>query len=210
MNALKILFGSLIMLLLGALIGVKVVDNNQSIYANLDMGSIGEFTIGKQVDLTHLSSLHDTDKALLISGLKELNAEDKISRAIVDLAQTGQAMFLPKQFKVMLHITEDRNLPPLVAATCKDPESPYEKVVYIYDGRENQAIKGMLRVGVWNTVDHASCFNGDYTHVWVHPETAKLLYPPEEEVNLLPSTNIELVGRVSDSCKLEVESMEGI
>ncbi|MDH5393643.1 MAG: hypothetical protein OEY11_10695 [Gammaproteobacteria bacterium] len=184
----------------GIFLGAKIIDANKSIYAEVKFGDAGGFTVGKQLDLTQPSAFDASDKALLISGIKSLASTDVISQAIIDLEKTGQAMFLPREFNIKLHITNQPDLDKGIAAFCETKGNDfYRKTISIFDNRKESITKSMIRVGAWKSYGSAYCLENDVDHVWVSPETAKNLFPSEAE-RIVVGTELDLLGRVSNTC----------
>lgn len=203
MSKLTILIFAVVIFVAGMFLGVKINDANVSTFVEVDFGDTGGFTIGKQLDLTQISNFHPSDKALLISGLKNLVANDVIAREIFELEKTGQGMFLPREFNFMVHITENPYLDKGIAAFCDTKEEYfYRKTISIFDNREGSITKSMIRVGAWAPYSSAHCLDNDVNHVWISPETAKNLFPSETD-NMVSGKNLSLLGRVSNSCDLQ-------
>ena len=200
MSKLQVGIVGVVIFVAGMFLGVKILDANESIYAEVKFGDVGGFTVGKQLNLTRLSTFNSSDKALLISGLKRLTANDEIARAIIELEKTGQGMFLPREFNFIVHITENPNLDNGIAAFCDTKEELfYRKTISIFDNRENSTTKGMIRVGAWKPYGSAYCLENDIDHVWISPETAKYLFPTESD-HMVAGTELNLLGRVSNHC----------
>jgi hypothetical protein len=187
---------------IGLFLGVKIIDNNKSVYMYVGLGDIGEFTIGKQLDLSNLGSFHPNDKAVLISGMKKLSPNDDISTEMVDLALSGKGPFTPKHYSVRLHITKDSELKSGIAAVCERMEADFfRKTVSIFDNSKISRTPNIIRVGAWNTHSNSLCFNNKLHHIWIGFETAKLLFPAESN-ELSVGNEIDLYARVSTTCNL--------
>lgn len=200
MTNVQIGISGIVIFVIGMFLGVKIIDANKSIYAEVKFGDTGGFTVGKQLDLTQPSTFDPSDKALLISGIKKLPASDEVSQAIIELEKTGQGLFLPREFNIKLHITNQPNLDKGIAAFCETKgDDFYRKTISIFDNREESITKSMIRVGAWKTYGSAYCLENDIDHVWVSPETAKNLFPSEAE-RIVVGTELNLLGRVSSVC----------
>lgn len=183
---------------LGLFFGVKIIDNNQSVYMDVDLGVIGNVTIGKQLNLTNLDSFHEDDKVLLISGIKKLSPDDVIASEILELAKKGVGLFTPQHYNVKLHITND--LQDGIAAICEDRGADfYRKTVAIFDNSENSITPNMVTVAAWDTRSSGLCFE-DVHHIWVGFDTAQLLFPAESN-ELKVGNDIDLYARVSNTYK---------
>lgn len=202
MDKIYLVVATIAIFVFGMFFGVKIIDNNKSIYVQVRFGDAGNFTVGKQLDLTDLSSFHDSDKALLISGIKRLQKNDVLSEGIIELEKLGSGIFTPEEFEVKLHITTEHALKRGIAAICESHINEFHrKTLSIFDNRENSVTKNMIRVGAWDTLDNTHCLDEKSHHVWVSPETAELLLPKEFSVST-NVTSFDLLGRVSNSCKL--------
>ena len=201
MTKVQLGISGIVIFFIGMCLGVKIIDANKSIYAQVKFGDAGGFTVGKQLDLTQPSTFDPSDKALLISGIKKLSAADEISQSIIELEKTGQGPFLPREYNIKLHITNQPNLNEGIAAFCETRgDDFYRKTISIFDNRKDSITKSMIRVGAWEKYGSAYCLESDIEHVWVSPETAKNLFPSEAE-RILVGKELNLLGRVSNHCK---------
>lgn len=188
---------------MGLFLGVKIIDNNKSVYMHVGLGDVGEFTIGKQLNLSNLGSFHPDDKALLISGIKKLPSSDEVSTAIIELEKKGKGLFIPKHYSVKLHITKDPKLEKGMAAICENKRADfYQKTVSIFDNSEEPRTKNMINVGALATRPSGLCFDNEFDHIWIGLETAKLLFP-EEPNELMDGNEVDLYARVSNTCSLK-------
>ena len=205
MNNLILGFGAIVVFVVGGFVGGQIIDRNQSIYVKVDFGDFGEILLGKQLDLVDLVGWEIEDKSILITGLKDLPPDDEISSAILELEKTGTGLFTPKQFEVKVHVTDDPDLSNDRASICESNTADfYTKALTIFDTQPNSEAKGIIQVGAWRKSNSDLCHDPDSRHIWVHLDTANKLYP-DNSISISDGSELELSGRVSNSCKIPQE-----
>lgn len=177
MTKVQLGISGIVIFFIGMCLGVKIIDANKSIYAQVKFGDAGGFTVGKQLDLTQPSTFDPSDKALLISGIKKLPATDEISQSIIEFEKTGQGPFLPTEFDIKLHITNHPNFDKGIAAFCEiKGDDFYRKTISIFDNRAESITKSMIRVGAWKPHGSAYCLQSNIDHVWVSLKQQKICF----------------------------------
>jgi hypothetical protein len=205
MKNLMLGFGAIAIFVVGGFVGGQIIDRNQSIYIKVDLGDIGEILLGKQLDLIDLASWEIEDKLILIAGIENLLPDDRLSGAILELEKTGTGLFTPKQFEVKVHVTNDPKLNNDRASICESNTADfYTKALTIFDTQPNSEANGMIQVGAWDKSDSALCLDPDSRHIWVHLDTANKLYPDNSNP-ISDGSELDLSGRVSNSCKIPQE-----
>lgn len=189
----------------GIFTGGKIVNGNQSIYAEVEIESVGKFLIGKQLDPIQLVDWDLKDKSNLITGIKTLPGSDFVAASIRELEKTGIGLFAPEQFEIRVHVTDDQRLPHGMASICESNTADFfKKTLTIFDNRNSSAISRIIQVGAWKLSDSALCLVPDSRHIWVRLNTAKMLFP-ESSVDISAGSELDMLGRVSNSCKIPRE-----
>lgn len=189
----------------GIFVGSKIVNGNQSIYAEVEIERVGKFLVGKQLEPIQLKNWDLKDKSSLVTGIKTLPGSDLVAASIRELEKTGAGFFAPEQFEIKVHVTDDQELPHGIASICESNTTDfYNKTLTIFDNRDSSAISRIIQVGAWKLSDSALCLVPDSRHIWVHLNTARMLFP-ESSVEISAGAELDLLGRVSNSCKIPRE-----
>ena len=191
----------------GIFMGGKIISSNQSIYAEVEFEGIGKFFVGKQLNPITLVDWDLKDKSNLITGLEALPANDFVATTIRDLEKTGVGIFAPQQFEVKVHVTDDHSLPNGRASICESNTADfYNKTLTIFDNRDSSAVSRIIQVGAWEKNDSALCMVPDSYHIWIHLNTAKMFFP-EDSIEISAGSELDMLGRVSNSCKIPRETI---
>ncbi len=189
----------------GIFMGAKIIDGNQSIYAEVEIEGIGKFVVGKQLNPIELAAWDLKDKSNLMTGIKALPGSDFVSVSIRELEKIGVGIFAPLQFEVKVHVTNDQRLNRGRASICESNTVDFHnKTLTIFDNRDSSAISRIIQVGAWEKSDSALCLVPGARHIWVHLNTAKMLFP-ESSIEISAGSELDLLGRVSNSCKIPQE-----
>jgi hypothetical protein len=198
-------FIAVVIFVAGIFTGAKIIDSNQSIYAEVEIESIGKFVVGKQLDPIKLAAWDMKDKSNLMTGIGALPGDDFLAETIRELEKTGVGIFAPVQFEVKVHVTEDQSLNRGRASICESNTVDfYNKTLTIFDNRDSSAISRIIQVGAWEKSDSALCLVTGTRHIWVHLNTAKMLFP-DNSTEISAGSELDLLGRVSNSCKIPQE-----
>ncbi len=196
-----LVLGAIAVFVTGLFSGAKIIDSNQSIYAQIKFDDYGHLILGKQLDLTNPASFDESDKALLISGIKKLQPIDEISVSILELQERGSGLFAPRQYSIKLHITNDTLLQNSVAAVCDIGASEfYRKTILIFDNRESSTTNNMITVGAWNARSSGHCIERSINHVWIGTDAARLLFS-DSASEFQAGSEVDLLARVSATCQ---------
>lgn len=199
-------FIAVVIFVVGLFIGAKIIDGNQSIYAEVEIESIGKFVVGKQLNLVELVTWDLKDKSNLMTGIGTLPISDFVSISIRELEKTGVGIFAPVQFEVKVHVTDDQKLNRGRASICESNTVDFHnKILTIFDNRDSSAISRIIQVSASDKSDSALCLAQGGHHIWVHLNTAKMLFP-ESSIEISAGSELDLLGRVSNSCKIPQES----
>jgi len=140
-----------------------------------------------------------------MTGIGKLPGDDFLSVAIRELEKTGIGIFSPVQFELKIHVTEDQKLNRGRASICESNSVDfYNKTLTIFDNRDSSAISRIIQVGAWEKSDSALCMAQGTHHIWVHLNTAKMLFP-ETSIKVSAGSELDLLERVSNSCKIPQE-----
>ena len=199
-------FVAVVIFVVGLFIGAKIIDGNQSIYAEVEIESIGKFVVGKQLNPVELAAWDLKDKSNLMTGIGTLPISDFVSISIQELEKTGVGIFAPVQFEVKVHVTDDQKLNRGRASICESNTVDFHnKTLTIFDNRDSSAISRIIQVSASDKSDSALCLAQGARHIWVHLNTAKMLFP-ESSIEISAGSELDLLGRVSNSCKIPQES----
>jgi hypothetical protein len=198
-------FVAVVIFVAGIFTGAKIIDGNQSIYAEVEIESIGKFVVGKQLNPVELATWDLKDKSNLMTGIGTLPGNGFLSIAIRKLEKTGVGIFAPVQFEVKVHVTDDQRLNRGRASICESNTVDFHnKTLTIFDNRDNSAISRIIQVVAREKSDSALCMAQGAHHIWVHLNAAKMLFP-ESSIEILAGSELDLLGRVSNSCKIPQE-----
>ena len=198
-------FVAVVIFVAGIFTGAKIIDGNQSIYAEVEIESIGKFVVGKQLNPVELATWDLKDKSNLMTGIGTLPGNGFLSIAIRELEKTGVGIFAPVQFEVKVHVTDDQRLNRGRASICESNTVDFHnKTLTIFDNRDNSAISRIIQVVAREKSDSALCMAQGAHHIWVHLNAAKMLFP-ESSIEILAGSELDLLGRVSNSCKIPQE-----
>lgn len=189
----------------GIFLGAKIIEGNQSIYAEVEVESIGKFVVGKQLNPVELADWDIKDKSNLVTGIETLSGSDLIAMSMRELEKKGVGIFAPIQFEVKVHVTDDWRLNRGRASICESNTVDFHnKTLTIFDNRDDSAISRIIQVLAWEKSDSALCMAQGAHHIWVHLNTAKMLFP-ESSIEISAGSELDLLGRVSNSCKIPQE-----
>jgi hypothetical protein len=198
-------FVAVVIFVAGIFTGAKIIDGNQSIYAEVEIESIGKFVVGKQLNPVELATWDLKDKSNLMTGIGTLSGNGFLSIAIRELEKTGVGIFAPVQFEVKVHVTDDQRLNRGRASICESNTVDFHnKTLTIFDNRDNSAISRIIQVVAREKSDSALCMAQGAHHIWVHLNAAKMLFP-ESSIDISAGSELDLLGRVSNSCKIPQE-----
>lgn len=196
---------AVIIFVAGIFMGGKIINSNQSIYAEVEIEGVGKFVVGKQLSPIELADWDLKDKSNLMTGIGTLPGSDFVAISMRELEKTGIGIFAPEQFEVKVHVTDDESLPSGRASICDSNTADfYNKTLTIFDNRDSSAVSRIIQVGAWQKSDSALCLVQDSHHIWVHLKTAKMLFP-ENLIEISAGSELDLLGRVSNSCKTPQE-----
>jgi hypothetical protein len=198
-------FVAVVIFVAGIFTGAKIIDGNQSIYAEVEIESIGKFVVGKQLNPVELATWDLKDKSNLMTGIGTLPGNGFLSIAIRELEKTGVGIFAPVQFEVKVHVTDDQRLNRGRASICESNTVDFHnKTLTIFDNRDNSAISRIIQVVAREKSDSALCMAQGAHHIWVHLNAAKMLFP-ESSIEISAGSELDLLGRVSNSCRIPQE-----
>jgi hypothetical protein len=159
-------FVAVVIFVAGIFTGAKIIDGNQSIYAEVEIESIGKFVVGKQLNPVELATWDLKDKSNLMTGIGILPSSDFVSVSIRELEKTGVGIFAPVQFEVKVHVTDDQRLNRGRASICESNTVDFHnKTLTIFDNRDNSAISRIIQVVAREKSDSALCMAQGAHHI---------------------------------------------